>query len=175
MSKANPNILKAASVRGRSLSNYKYSGNDFSNLRANDNQEAQALKTVQDKVFQQAEGVNRRTGVNVDVPAGSGGAFGPSAVGFGFDGKDGITGNMRSNSGEGVRPVTVKKVDFRDLQTGTDYRGLSGDAARASVDEVVNNGGPRTQMKGQQTQRDYEETGAAFKSTPAGLDSDQGN
>lgn len=59
---------------------------DFNNLKPTSSQEADALKNVQDRVFRQAEGVSRRQGVNVDVPAGSGVAFGPSAPGFGGEG-----------------------------------------------------------------------------------------
>ena len=140
---------------------------DFNNLKPTISQEADALKNVQDRVFKQAESVQRRQGVSRDVAPGatSGGAFGPSAPGFGADGAS-ITAGMTSNSGEGVRAVTVKQVGYKDLKTGADYRGPSGDAARESVDEVANNGGPRGQMQGQQTQKDYKETGKAFKTFP---------
>jgi len=141
---------------------------DFSAQKPTSNQEADALLKVQERIFRQAEGANRRQGVNVDVVTGltNTGKVGPSAQGFGFEGKGGITAGMTSNSGEGVRPVTVKKVDFKDLKTGADYRGPSGDAARESVDEVANNGGPREQMQGQQTQKNYKETGKAFTTFP---------
>ena len=149
---------------------------DFNNLKPTSSQEAAALKNVQDRVFRQAEGVSRRQGVNVDVPAGSGGAFGPSAPGSGDEGKDGITGNMTSNSGAGVRTVLVRKADFKDLRTGADYRTPDKNTANNSLNQAADNDGPRSAMRGQQNSRHYDESKPNFKSFPGNLtDSDSGN
>lgn len=151
---------------------------DFNNLKPNSSQEADALKNVQDRVFAQAESVARRQGVAHDIAPGatSGGAFGPSAPGFGADGKDGITGNMTSNTGAGVRPVTVRKVDFKDLHTGADYRTPDKDTSNDSLKQAADNGGPRSAMRGQQNSKHFDESKPNFKSFPGNLtDSDSGN
>jgi hypothetical protein len=75
-----------------------------------------------------------------------------------------------------VGPITVKPVDRRTLQGS--YPGdsrVSGDTAKNAVDQIANTGGPRTQMRGQQDSRNYNESGAAFKSTSNSPDSDAGN
>jgi hypothetical protein len=70
-----------------------------------------------------------------------------------------------------IRPVDRKTI------TGS-YPGdsrSSGDTAKASMDAIANNGGPREQMKGQQDSRNYNENGKAFKSTSNSPDSEAGN
>jgi hypothetical protein len=70
-----------------------------------------------------------------------------------------------------IRPVDRKTV------TGS-YPGdsrSSGDTAKAAMDQIANVGGPRTQMKGQQDSRNYNENGKTFKSTSNSPDSDSGN
>lgn len=150
---------------------------DFNNLKPTSSQEANALLEVQDRVFKQAESVQRRQGVahNIAPSATSGGAFGPSAPGFGADGAS-ITAGMTSNSGEGIRPVTVRKVDFKDLRTGADYRTPTKDTANDSLNQAADNGGPRSAMRGQQNSRHYDESKPNFKSFPGNLtDSESGN
>lgn len=168
MSKANPNTLKAAIPV--SQSGYKYSGDDFSSNKPTSSQEADALLKAQQRIFQQAEGSARRQGVNVVVPEGeNSGTIGPSARGVGHDGADGITGNMAITPNSAVRAVTVRKVDQVNLITGQDFRAGSKDAANDSLNESADNGGPREQMRGQQTQKNWKEDGKSFRSFPGNV------
>jgi hypothetical protein len=74
-----------------------------------------------------------------------------------------------------VLPITVKKTDFKDLKTGADYRPGSPDTVKSSMDQIADNGGPRSQMKGQRNSKNYSENGKAFRSTSNSPDSDSGN
>ncbi len=78
-----------------------------------------------------------------------------------------ITGTQNSE----LRPVVIKPVDFLTI-TGS-YAGDHRSQAAPAV--LPDNPSPREQMAGQRDSRNYNENGKAFKSTPTGLDSDQGN
>jgi hypothetical protein len=78
--------------------------------------------------------------------------------------------------GSQVSVGPIKPVDRKTI-TGS-YPGdsrSSGDTAKAAMDVIANNGGPREQMKGQQDSRNYNENGRAFQSTSNSPDSDAGN
>jgi hypothetical protein len=77
--------------------------------------------------------------------------------------------------GASVIPVVVKQTGFKDLKSGADHRGGSPDTVKASIDQIANNGGPRSQMKGQRNSKNYNENGKAFRSTNNSPDSDSGN
>lgn len=87
------------------------------------------------------------------------------------------TGDFGSDINSGMAcgsPVTVgpiKPVDRKTLEGSTpgDFR------SQAAPAVLPNQPGPREQMAGQRDSRNYNENGKAFKSTPTGLDSDQGN
>jgi len=131
---------------------------DFSSQRVVSSQDADALKNVETRVAAQAEGASRRSGVNSGNEV-SGGAFEevPATASN--------TSGMAITDGTKV-PVSVRKVDFKDLKTGADYRGPSGDSAKASVPEIADTKGVRKQMKGQQTSKFYKEDGNVFESFP---------
>ena len=78
--------------------------------------------------------------------------------------------------GSQVNVGPIKPVDRKTIQGS--YPGdsrSSGDSAKAAMDAIANNGGPRTQMHGQQDSRNYNENGKAFQSTSNSPDSDAGN
>jgi hypothetical protein len=78
--------------------------------------------------------------------------------------------------GSQVTVGPIKPVDRKTI-TGS-YPGdsrSSGDTAKATMDAIANPPAPRSQMRGQQDSRNYNENGKAFQSTSNSPDSDQGN
>jgi hypothetical protein len=51
----------------------------------------------------------------------------------------GIQGKQNSE----IRPVVVKKTDFKDLKSGADYRYPQKDTAESSLEKISNDSGPR--------------------------------
>jgi hypothetical protein len=51
----------------------------------------------------------------------------------------GIQGKQNSE----IRPVVVKKTDFKDLKSGADYRYPQKDTAEPSLEKISNDSGPR--------------------------------
>jgi hypothetical protein len=56
----------------------------------------------------------------------------------------GVNAGMQSKQNREVTPISVKKVDFKDLKTGQDFRYPTKDSAAPSVKNIANDPGPRS-------------------------------
>jgi hypothetical protein len=56
----------------------------------------------------------------------------------------GVNAGMQGKQNSAVPPVSVKKVDFKDLTTGRDFRYPSKDTAAKSVEKIANDPSPRS-------------------------------
>jgi hypothetical protein len=75
--------------------------------------------------------------------------------------------NFGLNVGSQVVVGPIKPMDCKTI-TGSnpgDHRIPAKDGVTAAIDAIKNQGGPRSQMPGQQNSRSYDESGRAFKST----------
>ena len=60
------------------------------------------------------------------------------------DGIAGLNAGIAGQQNSSVRPVSVKKVDFKDLKTGRDFRYPQKDIVAPSVGKIANKPGPRS-------------------------------
>ena len=60
------------------------------------------------------------------------------------DGTAGLNAGIAGQQNSSVRPITVKKVDFKDLRTGQDFRYPQKDTAAPSLGKIGNDPGPRS-------------------------------
>jgi hypothetical protein len=87
-------------------------------------------------------------------------------------------GSTGINSGMNVQtqvPATTAKDVDSTVICGSHKSGSDDVSKNFSTDQFKNQGGPRSQMSGQQNSRNYNENGKAFKSTGNATDSDAGN
>jgi hypothetical protein len=73
----------------------------------------------------------------------------PSAKGSTFiaqpvDGTVGLNAGIAGQQNSSVRPIAVKRTDYKDLKTGEDFRYQSKDTAAQSVKKIANDSGPRS-------------------------------
>jgi hypothetical protein len=89
-------------------------------------------------------------------------------------GSTGINSGMNTQTQVPASAVVIRDVDSTVI-TGS-HKSASDDVSKNfSTDAFKNQGGPRSQMPGQQNSRNYNENGRAFKSTSNSPDSDAGN
>jgi len=80
-------------------------------------------------------GVNGLPGSDPDTKGGTYVSQPPSTSGV----NTGIQGAQNSS----VTPISVRKVDFKDLRTGEDFRHPQGDTAAPNLAKISNDPGPR--------------------------------
>lgn len=59
-------------------------------------------------------------------------------------GTQGLNAGIAGPPNSSVGPINVKKVDFKDLRTGQDFRYAQKDTAAPSVKKIANDPGPRS-------------------------------
>jgi hypothetical protein len=95
--------------------------------------QAAKLKQVPDSIRRGINGLAGANGSNrgmIDRPV--------------VNGTQGLTMGMQGEQNSEVKPVIVKKVDFKDLKTGEDFRYPSRDTAASSVRKIASAPGPRS-------------------------------
>jgi hypothetical protein len=56
----------------------------------------------------------------------------------------GVNTGMQGEHNSAVTPINVKKVDFKDLRTGQDFRHPQKDTAASNLGKISNDPGPRS-------------------------------